>query len=201
MSRLSRDVCITEKIDGTNAAINIIPLWGAEWDGCVKATSIVYLKDEKFPADYTDDGFAVIAQSRTRIITPEDDNFGFARWVKENAKELVENLGAGMHFGEWWGSGIQRTYDLKEKRFSLFNTHLWKDANFSVKGLRVVPLLYTGDFDTNKIVEVMSSLKTLGSQAAPGYMKPEGVVIYHTQAGVSFKKTFEHDDKGKGFGG
>lgn len=188
MSRLSRDACITEKIDGSNAAVNIIPLWGGEWDGCVPATKIV-------------NDHAVIAQSRTRIITPGDDNFGFARWVEENAEGLIENLGGGLHFGEWWGSGIQRTYDMKTKQFSLFNTHQWKDANFSVKGLRVVPLLFTGDFDTNKILEVMASLKTLGSQAAPGYMNPEGVVIYHTHAGTSFKKTFEKDDSGKGHGG
>lgn len=188
MSRLSREICVTEKIDGSNAAINIVPLFGAEWDGCVKATKVV-------------NDYAVIAQSRTRIITPGDDNFGFARWVEENAEGLIENLGGGLHFGEWWGAGIQRTYDRKTKQFSLFNTHQWKDSNFSVKGLRVVPLLFTGEFDTNNIKDVMAELAKNGSSAAPGYMKPEGVVIFHTHAGTSFKKTFDHDDSGKGHGG
>ncbi len=60
--------------------------------------------------------------SRTRWITAQDDNHGFARWVEGNKQELLK-LGAGRHFGEWWGSGIQRGYGLQkgEKRFSLFN--------------------------------------------------------------------------------
>ena len=37
-----------------------------------------------------------------------------------------------------------------------------------------------------------------GSLAAPGFMKPEGVVIYHTAANIMFKKTFKNDEKGKG---
>ena len=35
-----------------------------------------------------------------------------------------------------------------------------------------------------------------GRFAAPGYMKPEGIVIYHTQGHTLFKATFE-DDGGK----
>ena len=31
----------------------------------------------------------------------------------------------GRHFGEWWGSGIQRGYGLDEKTFSLFNAYRW----------------------------------------------------------------------------
>ncbi|HLE80817.1 MAG TPA: RNA ligase family protein, partial [Dehalococcoidia bacterium] len=88
--RLSRDCIITEKIDGTNA-------------------QVVVLEDGR-----------VLAGSRNRWITPEADNFGFARWVKEHEEEL-RSLGPGRHYGEWWGSGIQRGYGLKEKRFSLFN--------------------------------------------------------------------------------
>src|SRR5512139_3329369 len=81
-------VSFTEKLDGTNACIII---------------------DEE-------GNFA--CQSRTRIITPEDDNFGFSRWAYENKDELMK-LGEGHHFGEWWGNGIQRGYGLTEKRFSL----------------------------------------------------------------------------------
>lgn len=33
-----------------------------------------------------------------------------------------------------------------------------------------------------------------GSYASLGYMKPEGIVIYHTAANVMFKKTFENDE-------
>ena len=92
IARLSREIVITEKIDGTNAQIYI-----------------------------TEDG-KIQAGSRNRIITPEQDNFGFARWVEENHEDLLL-LGEGRHFGEWWGQGIQRRYNLEEKRFSLFNSY------------------------------------------------------------------------------
>jgi hypothetical protein len=164
MARLSREIVITEKIDGTNAQILI-----------------------------TEDG-EVLAGSRTRFITPEDDNYGFAKWVKENEEEL-KKLGPGRHFGEWWGSGCQRGYGLTkgEKRFSLFNTSRWNSENIP-SCCYVVPELYRGDFDTNAIEQVLSQLADYGSVASPGFMNPEGIVIYHTAAGVGFKKTIKNDD-------
>lgn len=45
----------------------------------------------------------------------------------------------------------------------------------------------------------MTKLQILGSFAAPGFMNPEGVVIFHTAANVMFKKTFVKDDAGKTF--
>src|SRR5271170_4782953 len=98
IARYSREVVCSEKIDGSNGQI--------------------YINDTMTE---------VFAGSRSQWITPEQDNFGFARWVAENKEELLK-LGPGSHFGEWWGAGIQRRYDLKEKRFSLFNTHRWSDA-------------------------------------------------------------------------
>ena len=45
----------------------------------------------------------------------------------------------------------------------------------------------------------MAKLKETGSIASPGFMNPEGVVIFHTgKVQVLFKKTFEKDEKGKG---
>src|SRR5271166_6384544 len=70
----------------------------------------------------------IAAASRSCIITTERDNYGFALWVKEHADELFA-LGPGNHFGEWWGSGINRGYGLEkgQKKFSLFNVERWKD--------------------------------------------------------------------------
>src|SRR5678815_2758188 len=93
--RISRACVISEKIDGTNAQVYI-----------------------------PDDSSYVLAGSRNRWITPEDDNYGFATWVRDNATELLK-LGPGRHFGEWWGAGIQRRYGLTEKRWSLFNSGRW----------------------------------------------------------------------------
>lgn len=165
--RLSRNIVITEKIDGTNGVIYI-----------------------------GEDGEFLVG-SRKRWITIQNDNHGFARWSYENKEELIK-LGVGRHYGEWWGQGIQRNYGLKEKRFSLFNTERWIDESVRPKCCGVVPVLYVGIFDTNKIIEVIHGLHCTGSVAVKGFMKPEGIVIYHTVANRYFKKTIENDDKPKG---
>jgi hypothetical protein len=164
--RLSREIIVTEKIDGTNACIHIT------------------------------DGGLVFPGSRTRWITTESDNAGFARWVKEHLEELRVGLGPGTHFGEWWGRGIQRGYGQTEKIFSLFNTTRWTD-DVRPKCCRTVPVLYTGMFDTAVINETLNDLKNAGSAAAPGFMQPEGVVVFHVGGNLMFKKTIDKDDKHK----
>lgn len=199
--RLMKDIIITEKIDGTNAGILITE----ELD--------------------------IHASSRKRWITPEDDNFGFARWVEENAEDLVTDLGAGMHFGEWWGSKIQRTYDQEVKRLSLFNVERWgeqqpsKDPRceethitsrkgervcackdyrplktFTTPNLGVVPVLYQGSLhiieNTFAPTSILGALRLEGSVAAPGFMNPEGIVVYFKAAHQPFKLTFDDGPKG-----
>jgi hypothetical protein len=141
------------------------------------------------------DGVIASVGSRNRFITPENDNHGFARWVDQNKAELVK-LGDGIHFGEWWGLGIQRNYNLFERRFSLFRVP--KDLVELPKCVSVVPTLYTGIFESRQIDAILDALKLNGSVAAPGFMKPEGIVIYHKAAGVMFKKTIEGDEVPKG---
>jgi hypothetical protein len=41
-------------------------------------------------------------------------------------------------------------------------------------------------------------LRTEGSVAAPGFMDPEGICIYHEASGQLFKATLKNDDKPKG---
>jgi RNA ligase len=144
----------------------------------------------------TEDG-DVFAGSRNRMLTIHDDNFGFANWVEGNKQELLK-LGPGRHFGEWWGAGIQRRYDLKEKRFSLFNVARWDGAEDLPASCHVVPVLYIGGFRTTVIGSVVDGLRLNGSQAAPGFMKPEGVIIWHEAARQMFKVTCEDDEKPKG---
>ncbi|MEG3838760.1 RNA ligase family protein [Microcoleus sp. herbarium14] len=52
----------------------------------------------------------VAVQSRSQIITPENDNLGFAAWVSQNI-DFFAALASAEHatiFGEWCGKGIQR---------------------------------------------------------------------------------------------
>jgi hypothetical protein len=172
IARLSREMVVTEKIDGTNAQVHI-----------------------------TEDG-RIFAGSRNRWITPESDNFGFAGWVRDHADGL-RTLGAGSHFGEWWGSGIQRGYGLVkgEKRFSLFNVARWADERDREKYpsdrpacCHVVPILARGPFTTEGADYWLAHLAEHGSAAAPGFMKPEGIVVYHVSSGQLFKKTLDKND-------
>lgn len=197
IARLSREIIVTEKIDGTNAQVLIItPSTPRDVDDkCV----------------WSNETHAIYAGSRNRWITPRDDNYGFASWVLSHAEELL-NLGEGRHFGEWWGAGIQRKYGLSEKRFSLFNVQRWclfgrEPHEVPTQDPRVfitqsilpeccglVPILYRGEFDLIPIKYAIESLKINGSAAAPGFMNPEGIVVYHTAGNVGFKKTIEKDD-------
>lgn len=137
----------------------------------------------------------LLAGSRSRWISRADDNFGFAAWVWENEAQVRE-LGPGHHFGEWWGSSIQRRYGQTRKRFSLFNVDRWTDCRPAI--FDVVPVLYRGVFDTSAINGTLDELKMLGSRAAPGFMKPEGIIIFHKAGNLSFKRTIEKDDEHKG---
>lgn len=137
----------TEKIDGTNACVVINP--DGSW----------------------------FAQSRTRIITPESDNFGFARWCKDNERELIK-LGEGRWFGEWWGQGIQRGYNQQQKKFSLF----FYPGDLPTDCVNMVPSIPVSSPD-----ECVAFLKANGSLAAPGYMRPEGAIVYHLLTRVRYK--------------
>ncbi len=271
ISRLNRDIVITEKIDGTNAAIGIVP----EMEEFYVGPGIGDVGERESGR------MKVYAQSRTRIIQPgkSTDNMGFAAWVKAHEEVLIKTLGPGLHFGEWWGVGIQRGYDLSERRFSLFNTAKWGSGEGALalemaraQGAAIysVPELYAGpwtgvlgyqngpetekpgewmdlaaqaDWDisadaqrVNRILEIVQTrlrmvgdgveadevirelneivrvnprprfapnfilewLKRIGSQAAPGFMQPEGICVFHKASGMIFKATVEKDEKHKG---
>lgn len=168
IARLRRDCVITEKLDGTNAQIVI------------------------------QDGAIVAVGSRSRWITPgkETDNFGFAGWVDQNRDELLK-LGEGTHFGEWWGAGIQRTYGLTEKRFSLFNVGRWSDPSLLPACVSTVPKLYEGRFSSELVDTFIGAMRENGSYAVPGFMKPEGIIVWHAAARQLFKVTLEKDDEPK----
>lgn len=144
------------------------------------------------------DGNDIYAGSRTRWITPEDDNYNFAKWVYGNREELITKLGEGRHFGEWYGSGINAGYGMKERRFALFNTTRWnpvKDAGDLPDRVDVVPVLYQGPFTGTIISDTLAALKTEGSRLVPGYAKPEGVVVYFMRSNLFLKSTFEAEDE------
>lgn len=212
---------ITEKIDGTNAGIQIVP-----WSNLVMETSqgwnwsesyyrqwgrqkefLISVVGSPVPGefngsnwtDYGPDAFAVFAQSRNRLIAPGNDNAGFAAWVERNAEALVNALGEGTHFGEWYGEGIQKNpLKIQGKRFALFNTHRWAGADFASLGLpevETVPVLYQGPFSTDVVSRYIDFLKSNGSQVEGSGedAEAEGVVVFHAASRQVFKVLCDSD--------
>ena len=141
---------VTQKIHGTNAQIFI----------------------------YEEDGEKKLAcGSRSRWLSPGDDNHGFAQFVYSNKDEFIEKLGIGRHFGEWAGPGINNGEGLKEKTIFLFNWRRFKHIEKELPNrVSTVPLLYNGIFIYEEIEKIMDELKNHGSYICE-YHKPEGIVI------------------------
>jgi hypothetical protein len=177
--RLASEVVITEKIDGTNAAIVV---------QTADPNAEVELDDDYLLGylETSEDGALIVgAQSRNRLLTLGSDNAGFAGWVSRNAESLATILGPGYHFGEWWGSGIQRRYGLTgdDKRFSLFDVDRYAGFETAYPGLGLVPELARGIFSEALVAETVLRLAE-GSVAAPGFLQPEGVVIKFKHGGL-----------------
>lgn len=165
--RIARRIIVTEKIDGTN--------------GCVWVNDTA---TDLYPA------------SRNQWLHPDKpDNYDFGNWVRRNKEELLK-LGPGFHYGEWWGIGVARRYNINERRWSLFNTSRWNNGN-KPQCCHVVPVLAEIDLATEelfgRIESITWKLRSEGSKAAPGFMNPEGVVIFHEAAQQYFKYTFDGD--------
>lgn len=161
----------------------------------------------------------VTAQSRKRIITPDDDNYGFAKWVYENAGALLDTLGYGYHYGEWYGEGIQKNpLGIEGKRFALFHATKYTEANGfdleRVDGLETVPLLHHGQCDVWTIPNIMQDLDTYGSKVKgaktttvkseiPGFddtmfqfdraANAEGVIIWNNETKTRTKMLLKDD--------
>ena len=171
--RLYRDIVVTEKLDGTNASIYF---------------------DESGPD-------SMLVGSRTRWITPENDNYGFAAWAGPRRESLFALLGPGHHFGEWYGVSINRGYGLHERRLALFNARRWAGVKGELlsKGIphlenvECVPRLYEGAWSPGAVEDAAVYLNLRGSIAVPGYMEPEGVIVYHKAANQLFKYTLDGD--------
>lgn len=183
IARWNRDVTITEKIDGTNACVIVL------------------------------ENGTVAAQSRSKVITAATDNHGFARWVDGNSAQLREVLGEGYHYGEWYGSGVQKRagYGLEKgvKKLALFNVPRWApaieaDPSLYELGLDTPPVLWTGQANRVHfgIHGSLNMLRENGSYVPSAIgkrdVRPEGIVIYHHAANMSFKVTLEKDDEWKG---
>lgn len=180
--RWHKGLTITEKIDGTNACV-VVDMAKGE----------------------------VKAQSRKRRITPDDDNAGFARWVYENAGALMDVLGHGYHYGEWFGPGIQKNpLGVEEKRFALFHALKYTPENGydleQVDNLETVPVLFHGQANVLTIADVVEDLEFYGTKVKGArlvkegyahdpdeYAQAEGIIVFHKETQQKYKILLEGD--------
>lgn len=199
--RLRRDILITEKIDGSNGQISIRPAGSGDYD----ALTDMIVEDED------GDRWLVRCGSRNRWLGEGQDNFGFRAWVDANARQLVTTLGEGRHFGEWYGSGIQRGYGLDQRYFALFNAYRWREIDSHDPlgspvaepivdfghdiGLTVVPILYVGPWSEGWINAALDLLREGSTVWDPqrADVPAEGVVVYHRASNSSYKVLLEND--------
>lgn len=174
IERLENLYChITEKVDGTNGLIEL-------YDSSIEG---------------------VLFGSRNRYISANDDNMGFVSFFKNYTNQLgtltnyieEEKLIYPIRiYGEWFGKGIQRGYNLEAKFFMPFNEYLAiKMIDAGIPHIKMPVTLYSGKFSVEILEGCMNKLKDEGSQVVPGYNRPEGVVVYFPKHNFRLKETFE----------
>ena len=93
----------------------------------VEATPVVTYR-AKIKLDGTNAGVQVFAdgrvaaQSRSQVITSDNDNMGFAQWVSQHVDYFAQ-LAGGEHltiFGEWCGQGIQKRTAISQLDLRIF---------------------------------------------------------------------------------
>jgi hypothetical protein len=182
--RVNSPIVVTEKLDGTNGQI----AW-LSGDECPSTKDIYPLYSYEFLNVETKETrmFYLYAGSRNRYLTPESDNYGFASWVECNSYDLTD-LGPGRHYGEWWGKGINRNYGQTGRKFSLFNVTRWTNEILPTC-CSTVPVLYEGEetIAMDHTYSVLDQMYDTGSTAAPGFMKPEGIVVWWKKTGQMLK--------------
>ena len=140
-------------------------------------------------------GGLFLTGSRTRWITPTDDNYNFAKWAEAHKDELIAGLRDGHHFwrvvGRWYPAAQLRTPTATTNGSRLFNVARWhgagsepfiggqgQDPNVPPKSSTeapaccgVVPLLYRGEFSHGSRIgtEIEPVEDARGLVAVPGF--------------------------------
>lgn len=168
-------VVITEKIHGSNAQILV----------------------------YRDEAGELHARAGSRkqyldVLGP--DNFGFAVYVKAHEAEICEKLGEGRHYGEWVGPGINGEYGFPDKHLVLFDHRRHPKEKFDSGNMPPrmlpVPVLYDGAYSADVVKEVMDRLRGEGSVLVPGFMRPEGIVLFFPLFNTMKKLVFKVEETG-----
>lgn len=142
----------------------------------------------------------VSAQSRNRIITPDNDNYGFAGWVQTNQDLLKELLGEGYHFGEWFGKSIARNYNLPDRYFALFQIYRYEHITEPIPlidgWICLVPELLRAIEFTPDVLSIAKAILSQGSKINE-FNRPEGFVVFFEHNRTLFKVILDKDNPTK----
>lgn len=167
-------ITISEKIDGTNGLIFVSK--GNE-------SEKMYVKAGSRSKWLVDDG------------SKSWDNHGFGAWVKENETELL-NLPAGMHYGEWYGKGINSGYGMTERKFMLFNKKRYSELEDLPSCVELETILEENvsiDDLTSVLYELRRKMTLQGSYHVPTCINGkmvEGVILRFKLAGKIYKEVW-----------
>jgi hypothetical protein len=176
MPRWSRNIVITEKIDGTNGVIQIA-------DGDIRAGS----RNRWLESGEDNFSFAKwVHEHRIELVAGLGEGTHHGEWWGKGIQRgygLDERRFSLFNVSRW-------IKDESERRFG--------DAQKIVPACcHVVPVLYYGDNDSSAIAIALNQLRGSGSVAAPNFTNPEGVCIFHEASRNYFKKTIDGDDTPK----
>ena len=98
---------------------------------------------------------------------------------------------------------VEVNYEAAEQRIATFMSEYFDDLAAAGRDSEEVKEDLMKLFDVNPRPRfapnfILEHLKRVGSQAAPGFMRPEGICVYHKASGVVFKATVEKDQSHKG---
>jgi hypothetical protein len=63
-----------------------------------------------------------------------------------------------------------------------------------IEGLGTVPVLARYTMDSDVISKALEDFRANGSKAVPGFMKPEGVIVWHSASKQVYKVLLENDE-------
>jgi hypothetical protein len=201
IARLNRDIIITEKIDGSNGVIYI------------DENNNFYVGSRKRWLDEHNEnmGFYHWAMENKEELLKLGKGYHYGEWM---GKGIQRNY--GLNEKRFYLFNTMRWIDIytlpesaRKKYRDEYLNKIREDSNndkleYCPECCYVVPILYQGswfrviddDLEYSPNWELMK-LRLHGSKAIEGFMKPEGIVIYHKASGISFKVTLENDEKPK----
>jgi RNA ligase (TIGR02306 family) len=192
------EVVILEKIHGTNFRTGNIDPFNINWKYVPLLLKMRLLLTKYLGVK--NPGFFVVGTHRTNLKRAQKDKFLNVYWRMAEKYQLKNKLNLGEEiFGEIYGYGIQKffPYDspfTQSTRFfdvMIHNQYLnwFHFQNFCEREkLPMVPVLYTGPFSLEKVIELASGKSTIADHMREGVIIKPTIEKFHPKLGRKILK-------------